>query len=132
MARRTIGLIGTLLLATGMLTAAAGGSAQAHCGSGSGQMCAWDGGNCDGDLLFHANYKAGSRNIYPERRDAVSSGKNWDSQRDKYCGVDEHTWQPDETIVVWSYGDNLRLGGTAVDNRIDHFDIVGETRSCPA
>ncbi len=131
MARRMIVLIETLLLATAML-ATVTGSAEAHCGSGSGQMCAWDGGNYDGDLLFHANYKAGSRNIYPERRDAISSGKNWDGQRDRYCGVDEHTFLPDETIVIWNYGDNKRLGGTAVDNRIDHFDIVAEGRSCPA
>lgn len=127
--RITAPLLAVLALA-GLLGSAA--PAGAHCGRGSGEMCAWDGGNYDGDLLFHANYAAGSRNIYPERRDAISSGKNWDAQEDRYCGVDEHTFLPDETIVIWNYGDNRKLGGTAVNNRIDHFDVVAKGRACPA
>lgn len=118
----------SILTAAGWVGIAAG-SANAACGST--HFCAYDGYNLSGTKLLDSGADRGSRNIFPSSKNATSSGIN--HSNDKWCGVDEHTFVPDVTVVIWGPGDRLNdLRQQGHDNEIDHFDVVAPGNGCPA
>lgn len=124
--------IATSVVLAGFLTGglAIATPAYALCPPTNPHFCAWKNINYSGTKLVDSHAVRGSI-IFPQEKNAVSSGKNGTSN--KWCGVNEHTFVPDETIVVWSPGDQLsNLHDTGDGDQIDHFDVVAPGTSCPA
>lgn len=128
--RRVAAIISAAVLIGSGLLLISGGAALASCNS-TNHFCAWKDVDYNGSKLLDSGLGAGSRNVFPEEKDAVSSGKNFTGN--KWCGVNEHTFEPDDTIVVWSPSDQLsNLINQGANDQIDHFDVVATGHACPA
>ena len=94
-------------------------------------MCAWDLHSYGGTKELDSGAGVGSRNVGVVEKNAIGSGKNFTTHQ--WCGVNEHTFLPDETVWIWYSGDAVdNLGDYGHDNQIDHFDVVAQGGNCPA
>lgn len=133
--KRTVTIAMTSGLVMAGLSAAAQADQRATTGKAlyscsSGYYCAWKDSAYSGTKLLNDNSTSGVR--YPSQKDAVSSGVNRTTR--SWCGVNELSASPDVTVVRWFAGDEIsNLAGIAgANDRIDHYDVISNSGTCPA
>ena len=129
MKRRGISFAACLLLVSGLVggLAFSASAALSDCGT-TGKFCGWQDANY-GTKIYTLSGSAGvTEYLDSNDRDLTSSVRN--RTDDYWCAVNEHTFQPDESVAEYQPGAQISYVGDLANDKIDHYDIKNNSGNC--
>lgn len=129
MLRRVHALLTGLFLA-GTTLGLSGVASANHADCTDNKFCGWNGADyAHNTKLYTISGSPGTVILLSDAdRDKTTSLRNRTSNW--YCGVNQLTLQPDETVVEVGPGQRIANLGSQSDNKIDHYDVKASQGNC--